>query len=169
MICQLRVAYKNEFEGKAQLRRHLRERFTMVEKASGDQQAMTKAHEVEVNGELEMEHKAKVEAKLVLEMSIVKVKQIQCREAELMEDAYVEALQQTRDENESELPKIHATFQYIYELKYSEGYDRGYIGWDAHGIMVEDEILKLESSDDTRSGSHPGKIQKSAHLPVLTL
>lgn len=99
-----------------------------------------------------------------------------------MEDAYVEALQQTRDENESELPEIHATFQYISELKYSKGYDRGYIGWDAHGIMVEvlranflvliqlkDEISKLESSNDTRSGSHPGKIQKSAHLPVLTL
>lgn len=49
MICELKMAYKNEFEGKAQLRRHLRERFTMVEKASGDQQAMTKAHEVEVN------------------------------------------------------------------------------------------------------------------------
>lgn len=35
-----------------------------------------KATLTKVNGELEMEHKAKVEAKLVLEMSIVKAKQM---------------------------------------------------------------------------------------------
>lgn len=43
------MAYKNELEGNAQLGRHLRERSTMLEKAFGDQHAMTKAHEVKVN------------------------------------------------------------------------------------------------------------------------
>lgn len=95
-------------------------------------------------------------------------------EAELKEEAHVEALQQARYVTEAELVDIHASFEEASELKYVEGYDWGYVtsivrwdhrdGWDAYCKMAElkkakfpiplslsDEVLELKESKGTRS------------------